>query len=95
MIDRREFTDYVSGIADKWNMDIEMLEGSYHVIDEDSKNEYQKKIDSLKKQRKHLLEKEGEIEKANDDTLESIKESIQEAKENFEETMKEIKDKFK
>ena len=43
MIDRREFTDYVSGIADKWNMDIEMLEGSYDLIDEDSKNEYQKK----------------------------------------------------
>jgi len=95
MIDRREFTDYVSGIADKWNMDIEMLEGSYDIIDKDSKNEYQKKIDSLKKQRKHLLEQEGEIEKANDDTLESIKESIEEAKENFEETMKEIKDKFK
>lgn len=95
MIDRREFTDYVSGITDKWNMDIEMLEGSYHIIDEDSKNEYQKKIDSLKKQRKQLLEKEGEIEKANNDTLESIKESIEEAKENFEETMKEIKDKFK
>ena len=95
MIDRREFTEYVSGIADKWNMDIEMLEGSYDIINEDSKNEYQKKIDSLKKQRKRLLEKEGEIEKANGDTLESIKESIEEAKENFEETMTDIKDKFK
>jgi len=81
MIDRREFTDYVSGIADKWNKDIEELEGSYDIIDENSKNEYQKKIDSLKKHRKHLLEKEGEIEKANNDTLESIKESIEEAKE--------------
>lgn len=94
MIDRREFTDYVSGIADKWNMDIEMLEGSYDIIDEYTKNEYQKKIDSLKKQRKQLLEKEGEIEKASNDTLESIKESIEEAKENFEETINEIKEKF-
>ena len=94
MIDRREFTDYVSGIADKWNKDIEELEGSYDIIDENSKNEYQKKIDSLKKHRKHLLKKEGEIEKANNDTLESIKESIEEAKNKFEETMKDIKDKF-
>jgi len=94
MLSRKDLTSSMRVIIDKWDNEIDGLDKDIHRFEDETKEEYSKRIGELKDQKSALQKEMDSIEDVSDKGLKEIEEGLEEAKNAFKVTMEKVKNLF-
>ncbi len=80
---------------DEWKADIDKLSAKAEQAEADTKLEYQKQVEDLKKRREDMRERLGELKKSGDSAWEDVKAGIENAWTSLEDAMRKATQRFK
>jgi uncharacterized coiled-coil DUF342 family protein len=95
MTDKDAYVQKLHEKLDEWNAEIDKLKAKADKVEADSRLEYQKQIEALRKKRKDAEIKIREVVEAGEGALEDLKTGVQGAWDSMEEALKSARSKFK
>ncbi|MBA4742189.1 MAG: hypothetical protein H2060_05725 [Azoarcus sp.] len=79
MSTRDAYLEKMKAQIDEWNAEIEKIEAKARGAQADAKIEYEKQLGTMRLQREKLRERMRDVNEANEDAFESLRESVENA----------------
>ena len=95
MSKKDQYVEKVKAKFDKWNAELDDLEAKFKEAGADAKSDYEEHLKALRQHRDKAKVKLAEIQGANEDTWEALKDGLEDIGTALKEGFEKVKSKFK